>query len=186
MKPTHKASTNPRTPSAGACFELPPPGQVRRVTIGGAPSERRVNGRPALLVRHLMTSEPAALSPNDDLAALYDLLDTRHVRHVPVVDADGDLVGLVTHRDLLRCALGEEADLPLSLQREMLTQKTVEEIMTSDPETVEPDTDIVVAAQIMLENKYGCMPIVEGSRLVGILTESDFVRYLAEGERARA
>jgi CBS domain-containing membrane protein len=152
---------------------------VRTARTGAPP-------RVPILVRDLMTSEPAALGPHDDLAALYDLLDTRHVRHVPVVDEDGDLVGLVTHRDLLRCALGGESDLPLSLQVEMLTQKTVGEIMTSDPETADPDTGIGAAAQIMLENKYGCLPIVEGSRLVGILTESDFVRYLAERERGPA
>jgi len=152
-----------------------------------APNGARDRGRPVaspqrLLVRDLMTSEPAALTPHDDLMALYDLLDTRHVRHVPVVDEDGDLVGLVTHRDLLRCALAEEGDLPLSLQREMLGGRRIGEIMTPDPETVEAETAIGVAAQTMFENKYGCLPVVEGARLVGILTESDFVRHLAERE----
>jgi CBS domain-containing membrane protein len=139
-----------------------------------------------LRVRDLMTSEPVALRPEDDLTALYDLLDTKHVRHVPVVDEDGDLVGLVTHRDLLRCALAEELDLPLSLQRDMLTSKTVGEIMTAEPETVEAETDIRLAAQTMFENKYGCLPVVEGARLVGILTEADFVRYLAERDPYRS
>ncbi len=52
--------------------------------------------------------------------------------------------------------------------------------MTTDVETVESEQDIAVAAQIMLENKYGCLPVVQGTRLGGIVTESDFVRYLAD------
>jgi CBS domain-containing membrane protein len=138
--------------------------------------------RPLLSVGDLMTPNPAVLGPDDDLANLYDLMDTKHVRHVPVVDGDGDLVGLVTHRDLLRCALAEETDYPLSLQCELLARKQVGEIMTADPETTEADADIRAAAQTMFENKYGCLPVVEGTRLVGILTEADFVRYLADRE----
>ena len=107
---------------------------------------------------------------------------TKHVRHVPVVDEDGDLVGLVTHRDLLRCAVAEESDLPLSVQRDMLSRRQVGEVMTPEPETVDAETEIGVAAMTMFENKYGCLPVVEGARLVGILTEADFVRYLAERE----
>lgn len=133
-----------------------------------------------LLVRDLMTAEPVTLGPDDDLLSLYDLMDSRHVRHVPVVDEDGELVGLVSHRDLLRSALGQEVDLPVSLQRDMLRGIRIAEIMTEDIETIEEDRDIREAAQIMLENKYGCLPVVDDGRLVGILTESDFVRKLAE------
>lgn len=156
----------------------------------GTPAAPRTYAPPVhrpgrLRVRDLMTPDPAALTAEDDLTALYDLLDTRHVRHVPVVDEDGDLVGLVTHRDLLRCALAEEMDMPVSVQRDMLTRRQVGEIMTTEPESVDAETGIGVAAQTMFENKYGCLPVVEGTRLVGILTEADFVRYLAERENFR-
>jgi CBS domain-containing membrane protein len=134
-----------------------------------------------LLVRDLMTENPQTLGPDDDVESLYDLMDSRHVRHVPIVDEVGDLVGLVSHRDLFRCALNDKADLPLSMQKEMLETMAINEIMTSSIETVEPDTDIAEAAQIMIENKYGCLPVVDGKELVGILTESDFVRFVAEG-----
>lgn len=132
-----------------------------------------------LLVRDLMTERVLTLEPDDNLATLKDLMDARHVRHVPVVDADGDLVGLVSHRDLLRCALNERVEIPFSIQRDVLKGMTIDEIMTTAVETIEPERDIREAAQIMLENKFSCLPVVEGSRLVGILTESDFVRYLA-------
>ncbi len=131
-------------------------------------------------VRDLMTERVFTLQPNDDLEALYDLMDTHHVRHVPVVDRDGDLVGLVTQRDLARSVLGAQDVLPLSVQQEILRRRKVREIMATEVETVEPDENLKVAAEMLLENKIGCLPVVEGAHLVGILTESDFVRRYVE------
>lgn len=134
-----------------------------------------------LLVRDLMTANVLAMRPSDDLVALRDLMLDHHVRHVPVVESDGELVGLVSHRDLLRSSLIEQTDTPRLVQDAVLVQLTVRDVMTTSPDTVEPDTDIREAAQLMFENKYGCVPVVEGTHLVGILTESDFVRFLARG-----
>lgn len=134
-----------------------------------------------MLVSNLMTQAVFALRRSDDLATLQDLMADRGVRHVPVVDNDGDLLGLVSHRDLLRTSLIEQADTPGFIERAMLTRLTVGEIMTSDVETVSPEADIREAAQVMYENKFGCLPVVEGAHLVGILTEADFVRLMAQG-----
>ena len=131
-------------------------------------------------VRDLMTERVYALQPHDDLEALYDLMDTHHVRHVPIVDRDGDLVGLITHRDLARSVLGAQEMLPLSMQQEILRRRNVREIMATEVETVEPDENLKTAAGLLLENKIGCLPVVEGEHLVGILTESDFVRRYVE------
>ncbi|HMF07809.1 MAG TPA: CBS domain-containing protein [Thermoanaerobaculia bacterium] len=129
-----------------------------------------------------MTERVYTLRPKDDLATLYDLMDSRHVRHVPVVDADGEIVGLVTDRDLSRSALGPLDDLPLSAEREELRRRKVRDIMATEPDTLEPDARLQEAAQMLLENKVGCVPVVEGLHLVGILTEADFVRdYLERG-----
>src|SRR5262249_34058144 len=76
-----------------------------------------------------------------------------------------------------------KSDLPLSMQRDMLKTISVAEIMTTSVETVEPDTPLSDAAQIMMENKYGCLPVLDGMELVGILTESDFVRFVSDGLR---
>ncbi len=134
----------------------------------------------SMQVRDLMTERVFALRPQDDLASLYDLMDAKHIRHVPIVDREKELVGLVTHRDLSRSALGLQEDAPLSLQREMLRRRKVREIMATEVDTVEPDEDLRVAAEILIENKIGCLPVVEGTHLVGILTESDFVRHYIE------
>jgi len=131
-------------------------------------------------VRDLMTDRVFTLGPADDLESLYDLMDTHHVRHVPIVDRDGDIVGLVTQRDLARSALGAQELLPLSVQQEILRRRKVREIMATEVETIEPDEGLRVAAEMLLENKIGCLPVVEGEHLVGILTESDFVRLALE------
>ena len=147
------------------------------------PDARGRAARPAVrLVRDLMTERVYALAPSDNLVALEDLMDSRHVRHVPVVDQEGDLVGLVTHRDLSRTVLGRLDDVPMSVERDLLRTRRVREIMTTEPDTVEPDLALKEAAAILLENKIGCLPVVEGMHLVGILTEADFVRdYLERG-----
>jgi CBS domain-containing protein len=127
-----------------------------------------------------MTEKVFTLKPKDDLAALYDLMDSRHVRHVPIVDSEGELVGLVTDRDLSRSALGAVEELPLSVERDILRRRRIRDIMASEPDSIEPDATLKEAAEILLESKVGCLPVVEGLHLVGILTEADFVRDFLE------
>jgi len=141
--------------------------------------------RTAPKVRDLMTPNPYTLQPRDTLASLYDLMDSHRVRHVPIVDGDGELVGLLTHTDLAMTALGSLSDLPLSQERDLLQRRRVREVMVTELETVEPDTPLAEAASTLFENKIGCLPVVEGNHLVGILTESDFVRRFVEEETGR-
>ena len=133
-----------------------------------------------LTVRDLMTEDLLTVKEHDTARALFDLMGEAHVRHLPVLSRDGELVGLVSHRDLLRGTFSETAGLPVSNQRARLEKISVESIMVHEPETVEPDQSLAEAASIMLENKFGCLPVIEGDRLAGILTESDFVRWVAD------
>lgn len=132
-----------------------------------------------LRVCDLMTPNVVTVRPDDTIAMAYELMLDNRFRHLIVVDGDGDFIGLVTHRDLLRYALIERTDLPLSLQRGILRRIQVGEVMTSEVETTESGQWLQEAALVMFENKYGCLPVVEGSRVVGILTEADFVRFFA-------
>jgi CBS domain-containing membrane protein len=139
-----------------------------------------------LRVRDLMTPNVISVEPEDTIAKAYELMLDNRIRHLVVLDGDGDLVGLLTHRDLLRNSLIERAGLPLSLQNNIVQRIRVEEVMTSEVETAEPVQWLHEAAQIMFESKYGCLPVVEGSRVLGILTEADFVRFFAlTGQRLR-
>ena len=137
-----------------------------------------------LRVRDLMTEKVFSVHPGDSVDKIYDAMTERSIRHIAVIDDEGDLVGVVSHRDLLRHALIERSDLPLFVQRAILRRTKVEEVMTSEVETAEPDQPVKEAAQVMFENKFGCLPVVEGWRVVGILTESDFVKYFTGGAPA--
>jgi CBS domain-containing membrane protein len=132
-----------------------------------------------LRVRDFMTPNVVTVRPDDTIAKAYELMLDNRFRHLVVVDGEGDLLGLLTHRDLLRYALIERTDLPLSLQRGVLKRIRVEEVMTSEVETAEPGQWLQEAALVMFDNKYGCLPVVEGQRVVGILTEADFVRFFS-------
>jgi len=133
-----------------------------------------------LRVRNLMSSNVHSVREKDSLAAVYNLMNDYDVRHVPVTDSDEDLVGLISHRDLLRSAMIEQGNLTLSMEQDLLKNTSAREVMMTAVATIEADEDLTSAAQLMTENKYGCLPVVEGRRLVGILTESDFVRFHAE------
>ena len=132
-----------------------------------------------LRVRHLMSDRVYSVGPDDDLATVRDLMDDHEIRHVPVVDQDGDLVGLVSHRDLLRAALIERADLPTVIERGLLESMHVRDVMTTYVETVGPELELTEAAGLLRASKYGSLPVAENGHLIGILTEADFVRHYA-------
>ncbi|ABF90358.1 MULTISPECIES: CBS domain-containing protein [Myxococcus] len=122
------------------------------------------------IVGELMTRDVVTLKETQNLAKADELLRLHRIRHLPVVRQE-KLVGLITHRDLLRAAATHATDpaaQPL----------WAADIMTRDVQTVRPDTPLRRAVTLMLEHKYGCLPVVdEGGVLQGILTEADLVRY---------
>ena len=128
-----------------------------------------------------MTSEVFTVLPEADVLRAQDLMYDKNIRHVPVVDDEGALAGLISDRDLIRRTATAGVDLPLTTQRDVLQSLRARDVMTADVETVDVDDDLSVAAQLMLENKYGCLPVLEEGLLAGILTEADFVRFVADG-----
>jgi CBS domain-containing protein len=98
---------------------------------------------------------------------------------MPVLDEDGRLCGLVSQRDLFRGALATAIGLARSAQARILDALLVREVMTPHPITTTPDTPLHEAAAVMLRRKIGCLPVLEGDQLVGILTEADFVAHVA-------
>jgi CBS domain-containing protein len=119
-------------------------------------------------VEQFMSTDLFTVRPDDlvDLAA--SVMDWRHVRHVPVEDDQGHLVGLVTHRALLHLFSHR---LPSSAEKSL----TVREIMKTDPLTVSSTTPTLEAMEMMQKNRIGCLPVVDKGRLVGILTSYDFL-----------
>lgn len=131
-------------------------------------------------VADLMTTDVITVTAGTDLAIAWELFEDRAIRHLPVVDGEGALVGLLSHRDLARRALGAIDDMPTQERQALLAEQTVAEIMQRSPEYASPDDDLIDAAERMLENKFGCLPVVDNETVVGIITESDFVRLYVE------
>ena len=122
-------------------------------------------------VGQIMTTDLFTVHPEDliDLAA--SVMDWEHLRHVPVEDHDGQLVGLVTYRTLLRMvSKGPDARQTVS----------VRDVMRARPVTVESTTSTLDAIELMRKDRLGCLPVVEDGRLVGIVTESDFIDVSAK------
>jgi CBS domain-containing protein len=124
-------------------------------------------------VGELMTRELVTLKETQNLALADELLRLHRIRHLPVV-REGKLVGLITHRDLLKAASQKGADPA----RQPLWAA---DIMNREVRTVRPEMPLRNAVRVMLDNKFGCLPVVgENSILLGILTEADLVRYAQE------
>jgi len=132
-----------------------------------------------MLVRDLMAAEVVTLGRDETLDIADRIMSLGRIRHMPVVDEDGRLCGLVSQRDLFRGALATAIGLARSAQAQILGALLVGEVMTPDPITTTPDTPLDEAAAVMLRRKIGCLPVVEGDRLVGIITEADFVAHVA-------
>ena len=129
-----------------------------------------------LRVRDLMTAEVTTLRRNDTLSIADDVMHLGRIRHMPVVDDDGLIVGIVSQRDLFRGALARALGYGAHAQQKLLGQLVVKEVMTNDPVTIGPDAPLAEAARLMLQRKIGCLVVLEDGRLAGILTESDFVK----------
>lgn len=135
-------------------------------------------------VRDLMTPEVTTLGRNEKLSLAEQLMNLGRIRHLPVLDEDGQLAGIVSQRDLFHSGLlralghGRHAS---ARARDMLP---VKEVMSTEVVTTRPDVPLQEAALVMFEKKVGCLPVVENGRLVGILTEGDFVAHFA-GRKGR-
>jgi CBS domain-containing membrane protein len=132
-----------------------------------------------LRVRDVMTSEVTTLQRNDKLTLADDIMRLGRIRHLPVVDENGQLAGIVTQRDLFRGALAKALGYGERAQRQLMDTLVVKEVMTSEVITTTPDTPLAEAAHLLVERKIGCLPVVEAGRLAGIITEGDFVALAA-------
>ena len=138
----------------------------------GSLSEAQEDRSSYSTVDQVMSTDLFTVQPEDIIDLAASLMEWEHLRYVPVEDNEGRLVGLVTHRALLRMlAKGDEpTKAPVA----------VREIMKSAPVTIAPEAPSVEAIELMREHQVGCLPVVKDGKLVGIVTEHDFIK-LATG-----
>jgi CBS domain-containing protein len=128
-------------------------------------------------VWQLMSSDVATLDANTTLNVADDLMQLKRIRHLPVLRG-GRLVGLITQRDLFLAGVSSVLNFRPRAEKEWLGRIRIEEAMTTNLVTVAPESDIAEAIARMLEHKIGCLPVVAAGKLVGLLSETDCLRYL--------
>jgi CBS domain-containing protein len=129
--------------------------------------------RSFLKVEQYMTSDLYTVSEDESLDLVASVMAWKRIRHVPVEDPQHRLVGLVSYRSLLELFAKEGV-------HDVDRHKPVSEIMKTDPVTVSPDTSILEAMALMRDHKIAALPVVKDGRLMGIITERDFMNMAAE------
>jgi CBS domain-containing protein len=133
-----------------------------------------------MLVRDVMSRKLVTIDRTETCVAAVRRMHAARIRHLPVVDAAGRLLGIVTDRDL-RHHLFSPAVFPalgMTSIDTLLAAAQVADLMATDVVTVRPEQSLGEAAQVMLMKKVGSLPVVEAGRVVGILTETDMLRMI--------
>ena len=144
-------------------------------------------------VKDVMTRQPISIDAEAPLGTALEVMRTKHIRHLPVLDEAGALIGIITDRDLRHAALAPALDEYLSVRAhrrirqasETLENLRVKDVMTWAVVTTGPEAPVTYAALIMFESRVGSLPVLEHGRLVGMLTEQDVLKaLLLEGKVA--
>lgn len=133
-----------------------------------------------MLVRECMTLKPVVITPDTSATDALRLMRERQIRRLPVLDGHGRLVGIVSDRDLLHASPSPATSLAIWEIHDLLAKLKVDKVMTCDVFTVTEDTPLEEAARIMADSRIGGLPVMQGTVLVGIITESDLFKALLQ------
>lgn len=133
-----------------------------------------------LKVRDVMTRNVRTIDRNDRLSVADELMKRGRFRHVVVLDEAGNVAGVISRRDIFHGALAWSLGQGKTAHEKSLASFPVKQVMTTEVLTIHPDAELREAAALMTEKKIGCLPVVEGKKLVGIITEGDFLAILAD------
>ncbi len=133
-------------------------------------------------VRDVMQTKIVTIGVTERLSTVEDIMTLGHVRHMPVVHG-GQLVGVLSQRDLLRASLSELGSYASEARRAFLHAIEIERVMSAPPIVIDPDASVQLAARLMADHKIGCLPVVEGDALAGMITETDVLCWVAGVER---
>jgi len=138
-----------------------------------------------MLVKDRMTPNPMVIGPDASHPEALRMLHKEKFSYLPVVDRAGKVIGVVTEADLLHAAPSSATSLSIYEMNYLLSNLKVHEVMSSPAITIPEDTPIEEAARVMIEKEIGCLPVMQGGKLVGVITETDifktFVEILGQG-----
>ena len=126
-------------------------------------------------IAEVMTRSLVTLTPEQTLRDAVELLRSKHIRHLPVVEGS-QLIGIVTDRDVKRATPSLLSGVDRDEYDRVLDETKIAQIMTREPMTVTPETGLKAAVKVFIDRKVGALPVFSGSQLVGIITEIDLLR----------
>lgn len=132
-----------------------------------------------MTIEKVMSSKVVTIDSNDTLLHATRKMKENKVKHLPVVDKSGNLVGIVTDRDLKRASASDATTLEVHELLYLLDRVTIDSIMKKNVVTVDTGTALKQAAGLLVEKNIGCLPVKDGNKLVGIVTRTDVLRYFA-------
>ena len=130
-------------------------------------------------VRDIMTTEVTTLQETDTLLDAAMIFARSSIRHLPIL-RETHLVGVLTERDVKRFSPGILSGTSSEQYNQLMENTVLSKVMTRDPVTLKPDQQVSDAADIFVAKRFGCLPVVEDGRLVGIVTTSDMLRLMAQ------
>jgi len=133
-----------------------------------------------MLVRDRMTPNPITITPETSFPEAFRILREKGIRHLPVVDKKHKLVGIIARTDLLHASPSKATSLSYFELTYLLANLHVRRVMSSPPITVSEDAPLEEAARVMVEKKIGCLPVLRGDDLVGLITETDIFETFVE------
>jgi len=133
-----------------------------------------------MLVANRMTLHPVTVSPHNSVANAMTIMRERKIRRLPVIDSSGHLVGIVSDDDIFKASPSPATTLAKWEMPELLDKLTIDKIMVTNVVSIPEDTPLEDAARIMADHKIGGLPVMRGSELVGIITESDLFKVLLQ------
>ncbi len=132
-------------------------------------------------VAELMTPDPLSVKRDATLKDAHDLMREKNIRHIPVIDSNGELIGMLTQKVMIAAVMSLLAKFGATALERKEKQQLVAELMLTDFATVTPEQSLQQVASFFVQNRHGCLPVVNANnKLLGILTSSDFVRLAAE------
>jgi acetoin utilization protein AcuB len=133
-----------------------------------------------MLVKNRMTPNPVVVAPDASHSEAFRILHDQKFSYLPVVNRKGKLVGVVTESDLTNAKPSAATSLSIYELNYLLAHLKVEDIMSTPPITVSEDTPLEEAARVMIESNIGCLPVMRGDDLVGVITETDIFKSFVE------
>jgi len=136
-------------------------------------------------VSKIMTRNPVITHPDLSLSDARSLMDREKVGHIPVLNKNNELVGLITRVDLLKAGPSPATTLDVYEISYLLSKLTVDKVMEKKVTTVQENEVVEEAARIMADNGIGCLPVLNGSLLTGIITDTDIFHFFINAYGAR-